>query len=295
MAYDLLIPAPTASLTTEVACIEYLYQLKWPNGFSCPTCGHWKAYRIRTRRLPLFQCAICSHQTSLIAGTVMEGSRTPLTKWFIAIQLVANPLKGISALTLSSILRVTYKTAWSMLQKIRFAMGKFESSEPLSGEVTINDASYGRPAYCSDLNLHHRETPVLLGAELTGGEPIRLAVELVPPKHLYGTQVLPIGAQEFIKRHVSRQAEVRDCQIKRYGPRKLKKALPLFRQATKWMNQTFHGLGRKHLQAYLHEFCCRINLQLAAVPIFDAISLACTSFGTITYRSLVARKVYFVA
>lgn len=295
MSYDLLIPAPRASLTTESACSEYLYQLKWPNGFSCPSCGYWKAYRINTRRLPLFQCAGCSHQTSLIANTVMEGSRTPLTKWFLAIQLIADPLNGISALTLSSILRVTYKTAWSMLQKIRFAMGKFEFSEPLSGEVAINDASYARPTYCSNMRLHPRETPLLLGAELTNGEPSRLAIELVPPQHLYDTQVLTTGAKEFINRHVSLHAKVRDCQIKRYGPRKLKKALPLFQQAVKWINQTFHGLGRKHLQAYLHEFCCRINLQLAAVSIFDAVSLACSSFGTITYRALVARKVYFIA
>ena len=85
----------------EKACVEYLYQVKWPDGFVCPVCGSRHCYAIKTRHQ--YQCANCRHQTSLTANTVMHRSHLPLTKWFWAIYLVAcdlvsalvGPAKGI--------------------------------------------------------------------------------------------------------------------------------------------------------------------------------------------------------
>ena len=84
----------------EEACFEYLYKVKWPNGFVCPVCGHQHYYAINGYRR--FQCAKCRHQTSLTANTVMHRSHLPLHKWFWAIYLVACDKRGISALALAS-------------------------------------------------------------------------------------------------------------------------------------------------------------------------------------------------
>lgn len=107
---------------TEASCVPVLFSYKWPHGFRCPNCRHPHAYVIRTRRLPLYECGSCRHQTSLTAGTIFEGSRTSLRKWIAAIWLVANPKEGINAVRLRSIIDVTYKTAWAMLHKIRTAI-----------------------------------------------------------------------------------------------------------------------------------------------------------------------------
>lgn len=106
---------------TEDSCIPALFALKWPHGYRCPNCKHPRAYVIRTRRLPLYECS-CHHQTSLTVGTIMEGSRTSLRKWITAMWLVSRSDKGINAVKLSSMIEVTSKTAWAMLHKIRTAI-----------------------------------------------------------------------------------------------------------------------------------------------------------------------------
>jgi len=264
------------ALNTEESCADYLFHLKWPSGFDCSSCGHRHAYIISTRRLPLFECAGCGHQTSLTAGTVMEGSRTPLTKWFNAIRLLSDTERGISALALSRILSVTYKTAWSLLHKIRFAMGKVENGSPLSGQVILHDASYARPPFYSSLAHHPKETPLLVGASLSAeGQPSRVIIQVADPGHLSDEGISPAATTVFCRDHVAVDAQVVDCQVKRYAPRRGKKALPLVQQARDWLRNTFHGIGKKYLQVYLHEFCYRTNLRMASIPIFADISRIC--------------------
>ncbi|MEW9698384.1 transposase [Paenibacillus sp. SI8] len=83
--------------STEESCISYISQTKWPNGFVCPRCNQRHAYVTVTRRLPLYECSRCRHQTSLLAGTVMEGIRTDLRKWLLALFFVSRTNKGIAS------------------------------------------------------------------------------------------------------------------------------------------------------------------------------------------------------
>ncbi|WP_438448012.1 hypothetical protein [Gorillibacterium sp. sgz5001074] len=221
----------------------------------------------------------------------MEGSRTSLVKWFQAIQLISDPEHGISALTLCRILCVTYKTAWSMLHKIRYAMGRAEAEEPLHGQVVIHDACYGRP-HNSTVFQHPEESPVVVGSVVSEDQPSRIMFRMVPTEWMLGRQILPIAARSFIRDHVSESSK-RSCSIHllRFAPARTKIARPLFRGACLWLNQTFRGIGKKHLQAYLDEFCCRTNLTLSSAPIFAGISHICAAFGTITYRALTTKPV----
>ena len=82
----------------EAACAEYLYELRWPDGFICSDCGRsGEPYRIRTRPT-VFQCRPCGHQTSLTAGTGLHRTRMPLHVWFWAAYLVTAQTPGMSAL-----------------------------------------------------------------------------------------------------------------------------------------------------------------------------------------------------
>ena len=126
---------------TEAACRDYLFKLKWPEGFTCPVCGHRQCYALPKRHL--FQCKACGRQTSLTAGTVMHKTRTPLRVWFWAIFLLAHDKRGLSALQLSKKLDVSYYVAWTMLHKIRRAMKDRDSAYDLRGLIEMDDSFFG--------------------------------------------------------------------------------------------------------------------------------------------------------
>ena len=124
---------------TEQACRDYLFRLRWPEGFRCPSCGGGRAWVLERRHL--WECVDCHHQASVTAGTVMHGTRTPLRLWFWAAYLVATHTPGISAVQLQRQLGISrYETAWLILHKLRRAMVAPER-QPLSGEVEIGRAS----------------------------------------------------------------------------------------------------------------------------------------------------------
>ena len=125
----------------EKACVEYLYSVKWPQGFECPVCGCRHGYTLKNRRQ--YQCANCRHQTSLTANTVMHRSHLPLTKWFWAIYLIACDKRGISALALAGKIEVCYETAWNMLRRIRAAMEMRDEHYVLQGIVEFDDSYFG--------------------------------------------------------------------------------------------------------------------------------------------------------
>src|SRR5262249_1811784 len=106
--------------STEEGCREYLFQLRWPEGFRGPRCGGGKAWEVGAT---LFQCSGCDHQTSVTAGTLFQDTRKPLTIWFRAMWYVTSQKNGASALGLQRVLGLgSYRTAWSWLHKLRRSM-----------------------------------------------------------------------------------------------------------------------------------------------------------------------------
>ena len=83
----------------EDACATWLFELRWPDGFECPACGHKECCALRTRKWT-YQCKSCQKQTSVRAGTLMHASNLPLTTWFWAAYLVATHSNGISGFQL---------------------------------------------------------------------------------------------------------------------------------------------------------------------------------------------------
>ena len=127
---------------TEEKCREYLYKIRWPEGFVCPHCGE-KAEPFRIKSRNRLQCRHCMKQTSVTVGTIMEKSRTPLVKWFLAIYMMSQDKRGCSAKKLQRDLGIAYDTAWTMSHKIRHAMGERDNLYMLSGTVEVDDAFFG--------------------------------------------------------------------------------------------------------------------------------------------------------
>ena len=126
--------------SSEECCRDYLYNLRWPNGFLCLHCGNDKAWPIGT---VLFQCTRCDHQISVIAGTIFHGTHKPLTFWFRAIWWVTGQKNGASALGLKRILGLgSYRTAWMWLHKLRRAMVT-PSRNHLGGVIEVDESYIG--------------------------------------------------------------------------------------------------------------------------------------------------------
>ncbi|WP_082034282.1 transposase [Cohnella kolymensis] len=267
---------------TEKDCVLALYQAKWPNGFCCPRCRHPYAYVISTRRLPLYECQACKSQTSLISGTLMEGSRTQLRLWFQAIYLHTRPA-GINALQLSRIIGVTYKTAWLICHKIRHAMSLTERDQLLSGIVSLSDAVYcDRPV--PSLEWHKQEQPLIIGAS---GEPTGKVVRIkikkqnkVPLKNRYDCPDQEI----FIRENIDPTAQVRRIVKRRIGRQRNLALVRLCLDAESFLGHTFRGIGPKHLQVYLDQYCYIWNRHKQAV--FSELLQACATTRTITYPQL---------
>ena len=126
--------------SSEESCRDYIYNLRWPNGYICPRCGHAKAWPVGNT---LFQCASCNHQVSIIAGTIFHGTHKPLTFWFRALWWVTGQKNGASALGLKRILGLgSYKTAWMWLHKLRRAMVT-PGRNKLSGIIEMDESYIG--------------------------------------------------------------------------------------------------------------------------------------------------------
>lgn len=128
---------------SQEQCEDLVCGWHWPNGFVCPRCrGSWHSEFRRQQRL-YFQCSGCRHQCSLVAGTVFESSKVPLTSSLLAMHLMTHAKNNVSALELKRHLRVSYPTAWLLKQKIMQAMTLRESDRQLTGRVEIDDSYLG--------------------------------------------------------------------------------------------------------------------------------------------------------
>ncbi len=125
---------------SEDACREYLEHLRWPEGVACPRCGDTSISRIKDRGQ--YDCNSCRYQFSVTAGTIMHNSHLPLWKWFIAIYLMIEAKKGISANQLKRTIGVSYKTAWYLCHRIRTAMND-EGMELLKGIIEVDETWVG--------------------------------------------------------------------------------------------------------------------------------------------------------
>ena len=164
---------------TEEKCREYLYQLRWPEGFVCPKCGvKDEPFNIKSRHQ--YQCRHCNHQASVTAGTIMDRTRTPLKKWFLAIYLMGQDKRGCSAMKLKQEVKIAYDTAWTMSHKIRKDMGERDSMYLLSGIMEMDDSFFGGAHEGSKRGRGTDKTPVVFSLSLdNAGRPGYLHAKVV--------------------------------------------------------------------------------------------------------------------
>src|SRR5271168_1895052 len=120
----------TRQFTTEDQCLDYLEAMRWPSGICCIHCGLLDVSKItrekkgKNQRTRIYQCLAkeCGKQFSATSGTIFNDTHLPLTKWFMAIALICEAKKGMSAMQVQRHLGVNYRTAWHLCHRIREAM-----------------------------------------------------------------------------------------------------------------------------------------------------------------------------
>jgi len=288
---------------TDEACRAYLVQLRWPDGFRCPACGHGRAWPVRR---VLLECGQCGHQASVTAGTIFQDTRTPLTTWFRAMWWVTAPKTGMSALGLQQVLGLgSYKTAWSWRQKLRRAMVR-PGRDRLRGHVEVDETFWG--AKEAGLRGRQRVEKVL----------VAVAVEQVGRRGLGRIRLrqIPDASADSLQTFVEDAIEPGSVlhtdgwiSYDRLEPRGYRHRITFLRGHPKspadllprvhrvvgllkrWLLGTHQGAVRVvHLAYYLDEFTFRFNRRTSRHrgKLFYRLAQQAVAVGPIPYRSLIA-------
>jgi transposase-like protein len=276
----------------EEACIKYLYESRWPDGFICPVCGDTEAYYITTRRA--FKCKANGHQTYLTAGTVMHGSHTPLAIWFWTAYLVTTVTPGISAVQIQRQLGITYETAFNILHKLRSSMFNPERTK-IKGVIEVDETYIGGPTTGGKRGRGTEKAIVAIAVERIKDHAGRVRlrhIEDVSESSLIG----------FIKDSAEKGSTIITDEfpsyrnINKYGYRHrieedLRLAHLVASNLKTWIKGIFHGVSEKHLQAYLNEFTFRFNRRRTPMAAFQTLlGLSSKVEDWPTYKELYSGK-----
>lgn len=169
------LPEVTMQFSTEVRCRELLERLRWPEGVMCPRCKDSRVSRMKD--YARFECVGCEYQFTVTSGTIFHDTHLPMPIWFLAVLLICEAKKGMSANQLRRTIwgehRGSYKTAWYLCHRIRAAMataaktmldGTIEMDETWVGGRERNSRGAGRIPYAES-----KKIPVI-GIKQRGGE-----------------------------------------------------------------------------------------------------------------------------
>ncbi len=253
--------------SSEAACRQYLFALRWPEGFSCPACGGSKTWAMRGN---LWLCADCRHQASVTAGTIFQDSHLPLATWFRAMWYVTSQKNGVSALGLQRVLGLgSYKTAWALLHKLRRAMVR-PGRDRLRGLVEVDETYWGAKETGVAGRLTHDKALIIVAAEEDGQGIGRVRLRHIPDfnrQTLHGfiaESVEPGSTVRTDGLNAYRELEgyVHDRQVQRKAEDEhlLPRVHRVVSLLKRWLLGTHQGaVGQEHLDDYLNEFTFRFN------------------------------------
>jgi transposase-like protein len=290
--------------SSEQACREYLFGLRWPEGFRCSRCGGSKAWPLHSGR---WQCAACGVQISTTAGTIFQDTRTPLTVWFRAMWWMTCQKNGISALGLQRVLGLgSYQTAWTCLHKLRYAMVR-PSRERLSGTVEVDEAWLGG----LESGVHGRQTEtkvlIVVAAEEDGAGIGRVRLQAIPDASshsLLGFIQQSVEAGELVHTDgwpgyspLAANGYPHKTTVVKHSLQSGSDLLPRVHRVVsllkRWLLGTHQGAVRpEHLDLYLEEFTFRFNRRKSRSrgKLFYRLCQQAVAVEPTTYRSIIEQK-----
>jgi transposase-like protein/transcription elongation factor Elf1 len=285
----------------EDAAREYLEQKRWPDGAVCPHCGALGAYKLLPKadskkpvRKGVWKCKTCRKQFTVTVGTIFEDSHIPLYQWLSAIQFLCVSKKGMSAHQLHRMLNITYKSAWFMAHRIRYAMTQSPVIDKLHGIVEADETYIG--------GKHH-------GKRGRGSEnkvPVFALVEREGRVRTFKTKsVTAKNLQEKIRENVDKKATVMTDEFLAYknldrefthytvnhgigeyvnGNAYTNTAEGFFSILKRGINGVYHHVSEQHLDRYLAEFCFRYDNRKVDDATRTVLAIKQTDGKRLTYK-----------
>lgn len=280
---DLTLVRIAAKFATEEAAREYFEKLRWPNGPECPHCGNCAQDRIykvtanpeKKIRPGQYKCAECKASFTVTVGTVCEDSHIPLNKWLIAFYMMCASKTQVSALQLQRQLEIgSYRSAWFMCHRIRFALQDIMPPDHLNGIVEADETYVGGKKRGMGRRYVGNKTPVVSLVERGGRVRSQVAENLASAT---------LG--RILKRHISRDAQLHTDEshlYRKHGERFAAHSTVnhgeeeyaryedgtlvttntvegFFGNTKRSIDGTHHQVSRKHLPLYLAEVDYKYN------------------------------------
>lgn len=253
-------------LTTQEACVDYIASIRWKDGFICPECGgkqFWKSALLQ--RI----CIGCKTKIRVLAGTLFQDTKLPLTLWFQMIWWFVGPKNGASALALMQNFGIgSYRTSWTLLGKLR-SCTVLPMRNALSGIVEVDEVFLG--------GAKNKEI-IAVAAEKNGKGAGRIRLQHIKSREsceLQGfitTTIVP-GSTIVSDRHKSypsivKKGYLHEPQKKPYCWEEVsgddERLMPRVHRVAsllkRWYYGTYQGrVDKQGLQQYLDEFVFRFN------------------------------------
>lgn len=302
----------TKKFNTESKCLDYIVAARWPNGVCCVHCGVMNVSTINrkkagdNKRKRIYQCLEkeCGKQFSATSGTIFNDTHLGLDKWFMAIAMICEAKKGMSALQLQRHLGVNYRTAWHMAHRIREAMQ--DGGDGLLNGVVETDTTWMSPRKPrkGHPKVKNPNRSAILGMIERGGR-LRLVpiadekVVILHPvmkKHLHPDALLQTDMGVAFDR-VGHMLDIRGHRMINHifsyaqGANHTNTIENAFSLLKRGIYGTFHKVSVKHLGRYCNEFSYRFNRRGEQLRMFDGTLKNLVRGKALPYAKLTASTV----
>ena len=263
---------------SEEDCIEYIWQIRWPNGFKCPKCHKNKIWK---RSRGLFRCSNCGYDISITTGTIFENSRKPLRLWFHVMWLMMAQKTGVSAKNLKEFMGFgSYQTIWGWLHKLRSVM-VWPDREQLNGSVEVDDTYIGgEEKERKGRGVQNKVTVVIAVEGVEDKEKLgrvrfrciddASSENLIPficENVMPGSKVITDGWSGY--KALSNEDFIHEVRNIKKSGKQASDLLPnvhlVVTLLKRWLRGTHQGAVRgSHLEDYLNEFAFRFNRRMSS-------------------------------
>jgi len=288
---------------TEPLCAAALESARWPDSFRCPCCSGGAHCLLHTEGHKVFQCNACRHQTSLIAGTIFQSTKLPLTTWFLAIYLISQAKTGLSSLSLKRQLGVSYPTAWLVHHKLMQAMTEREAHYTLSGQVQVDDAYLGgersggkvgrgsenKVAFVAAVSMSDEGHPMRIKLSTVSGFKLKAISQWASKNLAPGSTVYSDGLACFsavTKAGCTHESTVVAGRKPKDVPQ-LQWINTVLGNLKTSLNGSYHSFGfRKYAEQYLGAFAYRFNRRFDLKTLAQRLLVAAVQCGAHSQRSI---------
>jgi transposase-like protein len=297
------LPEVNSLYSTDERCRELLTKLRWPLGVECVRCKSKKVYDLPTQKK--HECGECGYQFSVLTQTIFNDTHLPLETWFMAVLLLVEARKGMSANQIKRTLGISYKTAWYLCHRIRKAMASTDKPM-LDGTVEIDETYLGGKFHGGYSGRAKNNKEIVIGIRQRGGD----------LRFFHAQDVKSGTLAQYIKENVSTDVELLMTDdfgaypnaMKRAGQAAIKHKTikhsskvyvdgdihtntveSAFSLLKRGIIGTWHKVSAKHLAAYLEEMTFRFNRRKSPTLWIDTLRHMITA-DPLTFENLTADK-----